>query len=436
MSGNYGAISIGVYQAALANPEFITIAAAGGQTPVLSQLTITSTSNWLFYGLKVQSLNNGVGSSNALVFVKDQGASYPTSNIIFENMSLSSQDDISSWTQAQWLATGRGGFSAIGSNAGANTTCISVTGTLIYNVTTGAQVMADKMVFTNNEIFHFGDDAIDYAASNLSITQNYIHDNSDIGDQAHPDGMQGVIGALLPGVAYNTYSNILIDSNTIIRQTETNPQFPTFLDGITAFDENWQNVTVSNNVVITSSCWGVAFLGSMHNTVLVNNTVLYDNLLTAPGCFPVVSIGDKSHQGPSSDHDVIENNLAMEYSTPTTNTTVTWNHNVCSSVVYPGRGPLCIFAFYNPDGSWNYGNDKPGLYPNNNVVDSGGPTSEFIDFNPPTLSYNVMLKSGAPAIGAGTANGAPKVDILGNPRSVPYDAGAYSYSSTTASSGN
>jgi hypothetical protein len=37
-----------------------------------------------------------------------------------------------------------------------------------------------------------------------------------------------------------------------------------------------------------------------------------------------------------------------------------------------------------------------------------------------------MLKSGAPAIGAGIATDAPAVDILGVTRTAPYDAGAYS----------
>ena len=38
-----------------------------------------------------------------------------------------------------------------------------------------------------------------------------------------------------------------------------------------------------------------------------------------------------------------------------------------------------------------------------------------------------MLKKGAQAIGAGTATGAPALDILGVKRVAPYTAGAYSY---------
>jgi hypothetical protein len=56
-----------------------------------------------------------------------------------------------------------------------------------------------------------------------------------------------------------------------------------------------------------------------------------------------------------------------------------------------------------------------------------GLRGEFVDFDPSTLTYNVMLKKGAPAIGAGVATSVPPVDILGITRTAPNDAGAYSY---------
>jgi hypothetical protein len=69
---------------------------------------------------------------------------------------------------------------------------------------------------------------------------------------------------------------------------------------------------------------------------------------------------------------------------------------------------------------------NPGTYANGNIIDSGGAKSEFVNFNPATLTYNVMLKAGAQAIGAGAA-GAPTIDILGVKRTAPYPVGAYSY---------
>ena len=68
-----------------------------------------------------------------------------------------------------------------------------------------------------------------------------------------------------------------------------------------------------------------------------------------------------------------------------------------------------------------------GTYANGNIIDSGGTKAEFVNFNPPALTFNVLLKSGAQAIGAGTAAGAPTVDILGVKRTAPYTVGAYAY---------
>ena len=77
---------------------------------------------------------------------------------------------------------------------GTNTKCIALTGSHITNVKTGAALEANQLLFSNNQIDHFGDDGIDYGANNLAITHNNIHDNLDIGDGNHEDAMQGVIG--------------------------------------------------------------------------------------------------------------------------------------------------------------------------------------------------------------------------------------------------
>ena len=257
MSGNYGDFRLCVYDTEISNSAFVTVAAAPGQTPVLTSLLVCSTTMWAFNGLKVQSLAAAAHSTNFLVNIGDQGASYPTSNIVLENMTISSQGDVSGWSQAQWVANARSGFNAQSSAGGNNTKCISMTGSHITNVRTGAGLSANLSMFSGNEIDHFADDGVDFAASGLNITKNYIHDNVSIGDGVHPDAMQGQIGVAVPGVASNNYSQILIDSNTIIRQTDPNLPFPKIgLQGIDAFDSDWTYLTVTNNIVVTSACWG------------------------------------------------------------------------------------------------------------------------------------------------------------------------------------
>jgi hypothetical protein len=420
MSGNYGNVGICQHDTEISNSSFVTVAAAPGQTPVLTSLAVCSTSMWAFDGLKVQSLEAAALSGNPLVSVTDQGASFPTSNIVFENMTISSQDDVSGWTQAQWVANGRNGFRAQSSAGGVNTKCISMTGSHISNVRFGADLAANFTLFSGNEIDHFGDDGIDYGASDLNITKNYVHDNLDIGDGNHPDAMQGVIGVLPAGAAVNNFEAILIDSNTVIRQTDPNLAFPGGLQGIDAFNSNWTDLIVTNNVVITSACWGIAF-SSVHGGLIANNTVVNDGLLAASAvCSPAVSVGDKTPGGSSSAGVTVINNLANVISIDNLDPGVAAAHNVGMATAGP------VFAWY-VNGVATYDGTPGTTFGNANLIAAGGPAAEFVDFDPSTLTYNVKLKAGAPAIGAGVATDAPAVDILGVTRTAPYDAGAYSY---------
>jgi hypothetical protein len=421
MSGNYGIVLIGDLGAEISNSDFVTVAAAPGQTPVLTSLFIGETNKWVFHGLKVQSLRPAADSNGALVQIGDGGATLPTSDIVLENMTISSQDNVKAWSKAQWIADARDGFKAVSTAGGAHTKCVSLTGSHITNVKNGASLVASQLVFSNNQIDHFGDDGVDYAASDLAITKNNIHDNLNIGNGIHEDAMQGQIGVLAPSATVNHFQNILIDSNVVIRQTDPELAFPSYLQGIDAFDSDWTNVTVTNNVVITSgTCWGIGF-GSLHNSRIVNNTVVDDGRIAAPGCAASVWVVEKSHEGSSTTNTVVRNNLANRI----------WVYNLGGGFEADHNVAMCCAS---PELVWYVGSvaqfaGKPGTYANDNIIDSGGPASEFVDFDPSRLTYNVMLKYGAKAIGAATATGAPTVDTLGVTRKTPpySTAGAYSY---------
>jgi hypothetical protein len=425
MSGNYGDIVVGAFNLLTTNSDFVTVAAAPGQVPVFSTLAIDRTNKWVFNAIKVQSLVGTNGNGQALVLVTDQGSSFPTTDIILENMQISSADSTTGWSKAQWIAQARYGYREAGSagngtNGEPYTSCITMAGSHIQNVRVGAILAANNSLFTNNVIDYFGDDGIDYAANNLAITHNTIHDNLDIGDGNHEDAMQGQNGPdpLPASTGYDAFSNILIDSNLILRQTDPTLSFPTYLHGIDAFDEDWTNMTITNNVVVTSACWGIAF-GSIHNSLIANNTVVDDGAGMAPGCILSVSVNDKTHEGRSSTNTIIRNNLASQVDVDNLDSGVVADHNVA----------MCCKG---PELSW-YANGvqqflgPPGTYMNGNIIDAGGTKSEFVNFNPSALTYTLMLKSGAQAIGAGTATGAPTVDILGVTRTAPYAVGAYSY---------
>ena len=107
MSGNYGDIGIGDFNLPTTNSDFVTVEAAPGQTPVFSTLLLNRTNKWVFNAIKVQSLLGTNGNTQALVTLTDQGPSFPTTDIILENMQISSADSTAGWSKAQWIAQAR-----------------------------------------------------------------------------------------------------------------------------------------------------------------------------------------------------------------------------------------------------------------------------------------------------------------------------------------
>ena len=209
-----------------------------------------------------------------------------------------------------------------------HTTCVSVTNSHISNVEFGASVASNNMLFSGNEIERFGDDGIDYNASNILITKNYIHDGIDLADGAHPDGMQGYPGK---------FSNVVIDSNRVIRQTDPNLPFPNYLQGIDAFDGDWTNLTVTNNVVVASSCWGIGF-GSVHGGRIINNTVLDDEWPRDkwPGrpvtAGRIVPWATRPMTALSSNDVIIRNNLSNGLRIYNLDPNMVMDHNICLAI--------------------------------------------------------------------------------------------------------
>jgi hypothetical protein len=432
MNGNYGDVAVSIYNTQIPNSDFVTVKAAPGQTPVFSTLYIRSTNKWVFNGIKVQSLWATNNNRQALVTVADEGAAHPTSDIILENMQISTVDDATGWTTAQWQAQGRSGFREVGAaGTGTNgepyTTCISMAGSKIKNVRFGAALFGNNSLFQNNDLGYFGDDGIDYGAHFLTIAHNYLHDNFDSGDGNHEEAMQGQNGPRAAGVVFNRFSDIVIDSNVVVRQTDPKLAHPVYLQGIDAFDEDWSNLTVTNNVIVTSACWGIGY-ASVHGGKIINNTVVDDgtdvgtkNSAGQIVCRPGISVGDKTHQGPSSNDVIIRNNIGGNLGIYDPDPNMTMDHNICVTIA----GKCNILRYVGAKQKWV---SKPGEYADHNLVERKGASSMFVSFDPAKLVYDLRLKSGAPAIGFGNPAEAPPVDISGAPRRSPIDAGAYQYS--------
>ena len=91
---------------------------------------------------------------------------------------------------------------------------------------------------------------------------------------------------------------------------------------------------MTNNVVITSACHGITFQ-SIHNSLIANNTVVEDGLVSMPGCVAAINVGGASHEGPLSTNTVVRNNLTSQLNVDTRNVGVVADHNVAMCCAGP-----------------------------------------------------------------------------------------------------
>ena len=363
LSGDHGSLSL----SNAVNSDFISIQAAPGQTPVLGGITIYGGSHWAFSGLTIQNLNDG-----GYVF----GVRYTGDNFIFTSGSILSQPDVSAWTQADW----RQKALFYGVNGQGN--CLAITNNTIRNVKFAVGVGGSNVLVRGNTIDHFGDDGIDFAQgteagtiSNIELSRNIITNNLDIGDSNHNDGMQGWV---LNGT---TGSNVLIDSNLVVAQTDPALPWASTMQGISEFDGACDGIQIINNVVIATAYHGIALYGA-HNSTIINNTV-FGNFVAANGDVNQTWIGVFDRSGSPPVNVVVRNNISSLNSL--VGTGVTADHNVLTT----------------------------------------NPQTSFVQFNRTTFQYNLRPAPGSVQLGYGSTQLAPAYDITGAQRVAPITAGAY-----------
>jgi hypothetical protein len=344
MSGNYGDIAGGGLSQAAAeiiNNPAITIAAAPGQTPVISTILLDSFTGLVLNGLTVRS-HLTPSKPNPLVLIQDGSTpGFVNTNIVLMNMTVQSDTvaNALTWTPDQWPTTARDGILIRGSNDGAGLTCASVVNSHV-SVThrwggAAITVGANNSLVQNNEVDHFGDSGIIYDASNVAVLSNNIHDDlwtgtGDSGD-AHT-AIEGQVGGGAPGDNAKE-SNIYISGNTVVEAIDPllAGTVPQSIEGIAQYNGDWTNYVATWNRMATSGCWAIA-AGNTHNGIIANNYSI-DGLIAAgePGCNPEIS-AVQSHEntcciaGVPPTNIVLYNNVGPSFGYGGVG--VTANHNV------------------------------------------------------------------------------------------------------------
>jgi hypothetical protein len=445
-SGNHGKLQLNVSAAGQMienGTGWLTIEAASGATPILTNLQLEGIDNVHVSGIKVQ---NNIGGNGANQLVKVASPLNPTHDIVLDHLVINSSDVNDSWpTTAAFIAAAETGMFLDDDPA---TTCVSATSNHLSNLIFGAQMGTTKGLFAGNEIDHIGADAIDVGGAPLVIQSNYIHDMQPVEPTYfHPDMIQGQ--GSWHGAPGGSFTGLVIDRNIGIRQVDPNlsPIAPfALVQGFDAYDGDWTDVKMTRNVIVTSSCWSMSWAHS-HGALFAQNTLQWDGYL--PGvenpstgreqCMPALAPFTGSHEfSGGGDHIVAVNNIAaaaylyLESLTPNAapppSSAMTNNLMTSGGIAYWTTGPIFI--------------DKAGVYQGNTLLAIDPPVGMFRTFNRAKWQFDLHLAPGSPAIGSGVSQTnavladlaawpdlvLPTTDIEGTPYSTTApSAGAYAF---------
>lgn len=386
-SGNYGAVVISG-----ANPGFITVAAAPGQTPTFSSLEVKG-SRWVLRGLNIVGLSPphlfGRGRAH-LPLVNIAGGE----NLVFEGNTVASA--LGSYPWREEVLPGQADETTIINQPATadgihvlNAGCVSIVNNHVSNIFNGIMVTGDQQqnhgrfyLISGNSIDNFAGDGIDYGVSDALISRNIITNAQDICKQlcVHSDGIQGWTYNDRPDIVD---SNVVIDSNRIFaRLGPPTPFSDGPIQGVTIFDGRWKNVTVTNNLIVVTAYHGIA-IGGVDGLLIANNTVVGTSRHAT-----WIAIGGDTRQGGQPDHVTVANNISMQFKTGKL------------------RRPI------------------PHLQMDHNLA-LADLRSAFRTFDPARGAFDLHPRPNSGAFGQGDPRDAAKVDIDGKPRKGSITLGAY-----------
>lgn len=360
-----------VYAAEYYNEDYVTIMACPGNAPRVAGLELRSGCKWRVAGLTVSPSFADTFRVRTLINFSPHSWTGPSRDCIAEACTAFTVASATDWTMEQWDTLSCDGMSLPGNKMAARNN-------VFRNVNFGISVTGDSCLVEYNTVENFAGDGLrglgDYCTFQYNrITNCYaVNGNHDDGFQSWSVGDDGV-GT---GVVYG----VILRGNTIVNYEDPKQPFLGTLQGIGCFDGMFESWRVENNVIMTDHWHGITLSGAT-DCIIINNTVVDLNEVE-PGP-PWVRFSDHK-DGRHCSGCVIRNNLTTKVNSSSEG--VTSDHNV--------------------------------------VIDDYG--SFFVDY----AAGDLRLKPGCSAIGAGSSDGAPKIDRAGNPRPAGggIDAGAYEYS--------
>lgn len=269
------------------------------------------------------------------------------------------------WSKDQWNKIGSNGVALKGPEN-------RLTNSKITGVSFGVTTWGDKTVVAGNQVEGFGGDAMRGLGDGSVFAGNVVKNCFKVNEN-HDDGFQS--WATKPDAdGRKTVSDLVIENNIILEWTgPANHSLRCKLQGIGLFDGIYKNFTIRNNLIAISAYHGIALYAGTDSRI-VNNTVV--NISGGPAKNPWIMLSD-NRNGWKAGETLVSNNVAMSFK----GISRAAQRNAIAS--YPAK-------FFR---------------------------------NAAQLDFRLM--AGSPLIDAGTAEGAPRTDIIGTPRSGRPDLGAF-----------
>lgn len=387
MTGDYGNLALnGINQGA-----FISIVGAKGQTPKFTNIFIGGfkpASRWRLSHLTISGfVPSADKKAQATLIVMAN-----SDNIVIDDSDLYAQDGVIDW---QALVPAKSPTNGVPNGISARqSSCVTIVNNRLRNIFNGIDFGGDQIdnhgqyfLIGGNSIDNFAGDGIDHYASHVRIEENRITNGHDICNNTcvHNDGIQGWNYNRLPVLN----SDVTIESNVIVAQTRPDLELPVdTLQGITIFDGKWADVKILNNLVVANAWHGISLYG-VDNAAVINNTVAPTN----PSRNTWIMMHAAKGEPAGTAHSAV------------------FRNNIFPGVINP-RAPK-----------------PPGLISDHNLAlrTADDFKDAFVKFDPEHFSYDLHLAKGSDAIGEGSSEEAPKVDIEGHLREAPFDIGAYAH---------
>jgi len=367
LSGTYGALTISGKN----NSSFVTIRANTGASVVFTSINFNNCSYWELIGVEIKPrYTSGADGKNAV--------NLDGSFLTIKNCDINYSDDISGWTDSDWLTRAGNGIVMDGANLNVLDNTISV-------VDHGIGCGASNSIVSGNIIANFRGDGIRGLGDDVVYEYNIIKNSFDVDDN-HDDGFQS--WSYGPGGAgTSAVKNVVLRGNTIINYEDPNQPYRGNMQGVGLFDGMFENWLVENNLIITDHWHGISFYGAI-DCKIINNTVVDNN--NAPEPDPWIMVTNHKNGTPSSGVTV-RNNISNDFSF---SGGVTEDHNIEITMNQAST------YFVNP---------------------SGG-----------TGDYHSIVTSSA--VDAGSSVNAPNIDKDGitRPQGNGFDIGAYEFKSSAS----